>query len=230
MELQSNQAQETIQMRTLLIATVMTCIAATAHANGQKHFDRGLAASEDGNHIAAIESYTDAIFSDDLSGSLLSKTYNNRGLAQYRNGNHHAAFRALDRDQNAMRDFEAALKYDPAYTRAMHNRGKLLQELGRNRDAIEQYNELLLRDPDQAFGYKNRGKALRAAGRIDEALTDFDKVVELRPDYAYGYYYRGLTFLDLGLDSAARADIVAASDLRPGSKMIRRVAKRIGLN
>ena len=72
--------------------------------------------------------------------------------------------------QEAMMQFEHALRLDPEHTGALDNLGMLLNRLGRPREAMTRFEEALRIEPDDAVAHNNLGAVLIALGRPQEAI------------------------------------------------------------
>ena len=133
--------------------------------------------------------------------------YNNRGLALQEQGMH----------ERAMKDFDAAIALDPAFSPAYNNRGKALRETGRIEEALENYSAAIALDPAFAAAYNNRGVAFMMTGRIEQAIADFDRAIRLQPSYGNAYTNRGKAYGALGRFERALADHAAALRTDPWS-------------
>ena len=75
--------------------------------------------------------------------------YSNRGNAKA----------ALERYDDAITDYDEAIRLKPDYAEAYSNRGIAKAALGRYDDAIADYDEAIYLKPDLAAAYYNRGIA-----------------------------------------------------------------------
>ena len=85
--------------------------------------------------------------------------------------------------EEALVQYEAALRIDPGYADACYDAGNALKRLGRLPEAIARYRQALraktgLPDVEDALG-----RALEDAGRPDEALAHFEQAVRLDPNF-----------------------------------------------
>jgi serine/threonine protein kinase/Flp pilus assembly protein TadD len=83
------------------------------------------------------------------------------------------AFYALGQRAEAARDYDAALRLDPALAVARWNRGLALLELGRYADALADFRAAREAGPDEALRSLHEGIALEGLGRADEADAAF---------------------------------------------------------
>ena len=81
--------------------------------------------------------------------------------------------------EEAIAFFERAIKLDPNYATARHNKGVSLHTLGRYREAIECFDQAISLMPGYASAWLNRGNALAAMGELDEAVACFEEAQSL---------------------------------------------------
>lgn len=98
-----------------------------------------------------------------------SDAYNNRGIV----------FHNLDKNKDAIKDFDKAIEIDPEYTRAYHNRGNAYYALGEYESAIEDYTRALELNRTYALAHINRGLTHYQMDNIDNACGEFSKACEL---------------------------------------------------
>ena len=101
------------------------------------------------------------------------------------------ALARLERREEALASFDAAIARAPELADAHGNRGDVLAELGRLADAVESYDRALQFAPDSIETWCNRGAALSDLGRHVEALASYDRVLALKPDFAEVHFNRG---------------------------------------
>lgn len=76
----------------------------------------------------------------------------------------------MQRREQAVEDFDAALKAQPAYAPALTNLGNLLFEAGDVQGAIARYERAIASDSEYAVAHLNLGAAYKRAGRIADAV------------------------------------------------------------
>jgi tetratricopeptide (TPR) repeat protein len=133
----------------------------------------------------------------------------NRGMAL-----HH-----LGRLEEAMRDFDVAVKFDPGdrhSSAVLHNnRCYSLTKLGRAAEALPDCDKAVSLSPRQNEVYlSTRAVAYVQLGRYQDALRDFDAALQSAPRKADALYSRGIVKRHLGMPGAD-ADIAAALALDP---------------
>ena len=97
------------------------------------------------------------------------RAYNNRGVAKNNLGRH----------EEAIADYDEAIRLNPDYDYAYNNRGVAKKNLGRHEEAITDYDEAIRLKPDYAMIYNNRGKANITLNRMDKARRDFETAITL---------------------------------------------------
>ena len=71
----------------------------------------------------------------------------------------------MERHDEAIADYDQAIRLKPDYAEAYNNRGNAKRALERHDEAIVDYNEAIRLKPDFAEPYYNRGNAKAMLGR-----------------------------------------------------------------
>lgn len=124
--------------------------------------------------------------------------------------NHGLILNALERHQEAVDSFDAALKQKSKFAEAHNNRGAALASLGRDEEALEAFRKALAINANYAEAHYNNGSSLRTLGRYEEALKSLERALALRPNYAKAHNNRGavleaMTHKEPALESYERA-------------------------
>jgi protein O-mannosyl-transferase len=102
-----------------------------------------------------------------------------------------AVFLKENRYEEAIQQYQRAVKIQPRYEPAWCGLGTALQKQGRDDEALSIFLHALTIDPGFAGAHYALGKAYTRSGRYDEAVFHFRTVLQFRPDEA-------LIFSDLG--------------------------------
>lgn len=133
--------------------------------------------------------------------------HNNLGTALLREG----------RLNDAIAQFDKALKIDPQYAAGHNNLGNALLRVGRVEESYEHLQKALAIDPHYAEAENNLGNTLLQIGKLDEAATHYGKAVEIDSHYAEAYNNLGAVFLQMGRPEESLADLEKALKLDPAS-------------
>lgn len=100
--------------------------------------------------------------------------------------------------QEAIKDFNRAIKIAPDYGEAYVKRGNSRYFLGNKRSAIEDYERAIEINPNYAEAYSNRGDLCYELGDYQAAIKDYNRASEINPNYANAYFKRGIVRIYLG--------------------------------
>jgi tetratricopeptide (TPR) repeat protein len=134
----------------------------------------------------------------------------NLGFAYYHSG---LACRELTRYQEAIFDFDRAIKLDSKYWSAYLERGHVYRKLGDYRQAIDNYNVVVKKNPKDAVAYCERSSAYIGLEFFPLAIMDCDRAIELDPNYARAYVDRGKSYQRLGNHAKAIENLKIAAGL-----------------
>ncbi len=125
------------------------------------------------------------------------------------------AFMQQGKFDEAIGQFEEAVRVKPDYALAHNNLGYALAQKGRLDEAIRQYQEALRLDPGCTLAHFNLGNALADKGQIDEAIRQIREALRLKPDYAEAYNNLGLVLNKKGQSDEAIRHYQEALRLKP---------------
>lgn len=138
-----------------------------------------------------------------------------RGLAAWAANRRGELQSDAGREDDALREFELAIRFDPDCWLAIHNRGVSFAQQGRAEAALADFNRALTLNPGLAVAYRNRGELLAALGRTDEAIADYARAIDQLPGDASLRLMRGHALHRLGHFQAALDDLNRAIQLDP---------------
>ncbi|HUI07693.1 MAG TPA: tetratricopeptide repeat protein [Verrucomicrobiae bacterium] len=116
-------------------------------------------------------------------------------------GPHYSLATALQRagrNQEAIGQYEQALRFDSSLADAHNNLGNILEHMGKLTDAIEQYEQVLRINPDYVQAHNNLGNVLLEAGRVREAIEQLQQALRIKPDFAEAHYNLGVALWQAG--------------------------------
>jgi tetratricopeptide (TPR) repeat protein len=128
-----------------------------------------------------------------------------RGWALYR----------LDREQEALADFDQAIDLAPDDQRALAYRGENYRWLGRYEEALADLTRAIDLNPEDGWATASRGETYRWLGRYEEALADLTRAIDLDPQYSWALASRGEVYRQMGRYEEALADLTRAIGLDP---------------
>jgi len=95
--------------------------------------------------------------------------------------------------EQAIKEFNEAIRLDPKYALAYWNRGKAWLAKSDYDQAILDYGRAIQLDPTDASAYESRGYAWFCKEDYDEAIKDYNEAIRL--DSQTTYFYRGSAWL-----------------------------------
>jgi tetratricopeptide (TPR) repeat protein len=122
------------------------------------------------------------------------------------------------RMQEAIAEFEVAVRLDPNDVEAHDNLGNaLIQIPGRLPEAIAQYEAALRIDPGHAKVHNNLGNALmQVPDRLPEAIAQYEAALRTSPDFSVAHYNLGVALMKIPRRlPEAVAELEAALQTRP---------------
>lgn len=122
------------------------------------------------------------------------KVYNNLGVALVEVGRH----------DEAVHNFEQAVRLSPDFAEARFNLAAEMRKAGRHEDAVANYESGLRFVPGYAQGRYELGAELFALDRRDDAIEQLRQAVRLAPDHVQANYLLGQCLLDRGDVAGAR--------------------------
>jgi tetratricopeptide (TPR) repeat protein len=121
----------------------------------------------------------------------------------------------MDRLDEALASYDAALALNPDFVEAHNNRGVVLAESNSSEAALASYDRALALSPGLAAVLNNRGNLLLDLGRTEQALADYDQVLALHPGYADAWNGRGTALQRLDRIAEAEQALRRAIEFKP---------------
>jgi tetratricopeptide (TPR) repeat protein len=135
----------------------------------------------------------------------LATAYNNRGVA----------YRIKAQYDDAIKDFNEAIRFRPTFANAFNNRAVAYRYKGNLDHALEDYNQAIRLRPDYIPAFYNRALVLMDKGEYQRAIDDLGLVLQAEPRNPLVLFRRGQALLKKGDVKAANADIAAARAIKP---------------
>ena len=101
---------------------------------------------------------------------------------------------AQKRFNEALNCFDKAITYQPKYSEAHYNRGRVLLRLNRLKDALASFKITLELNPGNVGVYNVIALELINNDLLDEALNYLDEAIRIEPNNAEFHYNRGIIF------------------------------------
>jgi tetratricopeptide (TPR) repeat protein len=127
------------------------------------------------------------------------------------------------RFDQAVAEFQEALRLRPDYAEARGNLGIALELSGHPAEAIVEYEGAVRAAPDRADLRYNLGRLLAIQGRSDPALEQYEAAVRSDPDLAEAQGALGELYLRVGRTDQAIPHLERALELRPGWTEVQRM-------
>ena len=115
----------------------------------------------------------------------------------------------------AIAQYQTALKIKPDYPNAHYNLGNALLKKRRVDEAIGQYQTALKIKPNYAEARDNLGNVLFQRGRVDEAITQYQAALKIKPNDAKAHNNLGNALLQKGRGGEAITQYQAALKIKP---------------
>jgi tetratricopeptide (TPR) repeat protein len=189
----------------LLVSASLLVLASSAAAEDLEYCYMGQGAHEAGHYELAITYYTRCIETGYLNAFNLTTVYFNRANA-------HSDLNHFDQ---AIQDYDEAIRLDPLGADLYLNRGLAYANKANYRQAVLDFDEAIHFFADFALAYQNRCMAMTLLGRLNEALEDCNESLRLRPDNPRVLDGRAMIYWLLGKQEEARQDLDDARALDP---------------
>lgn len=122
----------------------------------------------------------------------------------------------LQRNDEATRHLEEALRLNPGFVEARTLLGNLLGERGQHEEALRQCRAALATRPNDPQLHSNLGSLLALQGQLDQAVASFLEAIRLDPNYAEAHSNLAWVYKDSRRYDEALRHFRACLRLKPG--------------
>ncbi|MDO8612769.1 MAG: tetratricopeptide repeat protein [Dehalococcoidia bacterium] len=122
---------------------------------------------------------------------------------------------AQERFEEAIAEFDRAIRLDRKLVAAYNKRGDAYFTLGQVKRAAKDYDQALRLDRQSTHAYVHRGSTHLILGKPKRALEDLDRAISIDPGLATAYRIRGSAYAQLGNYERAIQDYDQAINLDP---------------
>jgi tetratricopeptide (TPR) repeat protein len=136
----------------------------------------------------------------------------NAWMAHYNLGN---VLGQAGRKQEAILQYEQALRIKPNLAEAQNNLGSDLQQIGKLDEAMEHFDQALRIEPDYAEAHDNLGFVLFQLHKVPEAKAQYEEALRLKPDLADAHRNLGNVLVGLGNVTEAIQHFEEALRIKP---------------
>lgn len=137
----------------------------------------------------------------------LALAYNNLGLYYRQAGN----------PDEAIKNYNLAIRYDPSKGYFYNNRGKVYFERGEFEQALEDCNKCLEITPDHVNALSNRGAIYGMKKNYEQALADLTRALELDPQNSSALSNRGVIYFETKEYEKTIGDYLRFLQIEPGN-------------
>jgi tetratricopeptide (TPR) repeat protein len=130
-----------------------------------------------------------------------------------------AELRKRGQVDEAISDFENAIRIRPLFGEARMNLGEALMARGRTAEALPHLQEAVRLEPESPFAHLNLGTALNVSGRTADAEAQYREALRLDPGLANAHEGIGVVWLRAGRAREALPELLEAIRLDPQTAM-----------
>ncbi len=123
--------------------------------------------------------------------------------------------------QQALKEFENAIKINPAYVKAYNCIGNVYHSLLKPHEAITYYKKAVQIDPKYTKAYNNLGGEYFVLKQYQAAIACVEKSLQIVPNDAQNYYNLGLAYSFLKKTQQARENFQKARDIYKQKKDVK---------
>ena len=85
--------------------------------------------------------------------------------------------------EDAIRNFNLAIEFDPGYEKAWYNKGLIYKKIGKDDEAIESFSKAIDVYHEYVKAWYQKGRILQKMYRYEDAIECYEKALELDPDF-----------------------------------------------
>ncbi len=157
---------------------------------------------------------------DREKAELLKKYYSfvhvtNTGLSHNIHNNLGIAYDKIGKYEDAIKEFEEALRLDPEYIEVHNNLAVTFEKLGRIEEAIEGLQHALRLNPNYVEALSNLGSIYAKSQKYEDAIRELQKASGINPDYAFAHNSLGIVYAEQKKYEEAIEEFKAAIRLAP---------------
>jgi tetratricopeptide (TPR) repeat protein len=123
-----------------------------------------------------------------------------------------------ERFDEALADFQQALKGNPNKAEVLNNMGDAFLRMGRINESFPYLQQALEMEPTRPDVLSNLGNALLRSGHVDEAIVHLQKALQGYPDYVPALNYLGVALLQKGREDESLVHLQHALEIDPDHK------------
>ncbi len=148
----------------------------------------------------------------------------NAWVAHYNLGN---ALLQAAKIEDAIAQYEQAVRLKPDYLEARINLAFVLLQVGRIDDATGHLEQAVRMSPDSIEGHYDLGNAYLQVGRVQDAIIEYQQTVRLNPDYTPAHVNLGFALAQRGRFDEAVRHWETALRLDPSNQDAKRGRERV---
>ncbi|XP_062946195.1 tetratricopeptide repeat protein 6 [Cynocephalus volans] len=133
----------------------------------------------------------------------------------------------MGQQQNAMKDYQAAISLKPNYSLAYFNAGNIYFHHRQFSQASDYFSKALKFDPENEYAVMNRALANTILKKYEEAKEDFACVIESCPFWAAVYFNRAYFYCCLKQYELAEEDLSKALSLKPNDALVHNLRAKV---
>jgi tetratricopeptide (TPR) repeat protein len=166
-----------------------------------------------------------AIFDKETS-ELVAKYYSffhvvhGSGLSHNIHNNLGIAYDEVGRYEEAIEEFQEALRLDSGYIEVHNNLAVTYDKMGRYEEAIMELQEALRINPDYMEAHTNLGNIYVKLGRYDQAIAELKEAIKLNPSYAPAHNNLGNIYAEQKRNQEAIEEFQEALRLNPSYALV----------